>query len=165
MVTLSPHEDIARDCIALWNDRAYDRIPEVIAEDFVMYDPFAPEDEVPGPKGEVHGPDGLATFIRGVVRGFPDFHVDVHELLGGSGTAMYDGTLSMTHEGPFFGIPPTGQHADVRYMGWIRVEGDRVIEHRVYPPVMQLFDELQLPWPEFVAYIPRLLWSRFLRLW
>lgn len=163
MATQSPQTDLARACIALWNERAYDRIPAVVADDFVMYDPFAPADEVPGPKGEVHGPDGLDTFIRGVVKGFPDFHVDPHEVVGGDGTAMYDGTLSLTHEGPFFGIPPTGQHAEVRYMGWIRVEGARVVEHRVYPPVTELFEQLRLPWPAFLAYVPRLVWSRVLR--
>lgn len=140
----------------VWNERKYETIPEVIADSFVMYDPFAPAKGVPGPKGEVHGPDGLETFIRKTVNGFPDFHVEILDLLCDSGIAMYEGRLTMTHDGDFFDIPPTGGHADVRYMGGLRIAESAVVEHRVFPPVREILDQLGLNFPGILLLLPRL---------
>ena len=119
-------ERVVREYLTVWNDRAYEKIPEVVAESFVMYDPWAIADDVPGPRGEVHGRDGLEPFVRGVVAGFPDFHVEVLDLFCEGETAMYTGRIGLTHEADFCWIPPTGRHCEFRYMGVIRVVDGRV---------------------------------------
>lgn len=156
--TPSP-EQIASDYLAVWNERAYAEIPDLVSESFVMYDPVAPADPVPGPKGEVHGPDGLETFIRGVVRGFPDFAVTVRRMLSDDEMVMYDGELGMSHEGTFYGAPPTGRRAEVRYMGLIQVADGMVKEHRVYPPMLSIAEQLGFTSPAVVPYLPRLAWG------
>lgn len=157
-------EQLAADYLNIWNARAYSEIPAVVTESFVMYDPFAPEDEVPGPRGEVHGPDGLEAFIRGVVSGFPDFHVEVLTMLSSADTAMYDGQLSMTHEGVFFGIPPVGRSVTVRYMGMIRTADGQVDEHRVYPPLRDILEQLGFTFPAVIPLLPRLAWGKIKQL-
>lgn len=155
----SESERVARNYLRVWNERAYSEIPDVVAESFVMYDPFAPADQVPGPKGQVYGPDGLEAFIRGVVAGFPDFHVEVLTMLSEAEVVMYDGRITMTHEGSFFGIPPTGERAVFRYMGMVTVSDGVVSAHRVYPPLREVVDQLRLPFPAIVTYAPRFVWG------
>lgn len=161
--TLAP-DALARRYLNCWNQREYAAISELVSEDFVMYDPTAPGDAVSGPKGEVHGPAGLESFIRGVVTGFPDFYVAVLDMVADGALVMYDGRLSMTHEGDFFGIPPTGNRADVRYMGLIRVEDDQVVEHRVYPPMLDIAEQLGFTFPAILITLPRLAWRKLIRL-
>jgi predicted ester cyclase len=155
----SAPERVARAYLDVWNERAYAEIPGLVSESFVMHDPTAPADPVPGPKGEVHGPDGLETFIRGVVAGFPDFEVTVRRMLSDDGVVTYDGELAMSHEGTFYGVPPTGRRAEVRYMGMITVVDGLVEEHRVYPPVLAIADQLGFTSLAVVPYLPRLAWG------
>lgn len=149
--------DVALSYLSIWNERTYDRIPDLVSESFVMYDPFAPAEGVPGPRGEVHGREGLEAFVRGVVEGFPDFHVAVESTGTDGDRVLYEGHLTLTHEGPFFGVPATGQRAAVPYVGAIGVDGDRVASHRVFPPVLEIARELVPPFPRLLAYLPRLL--------
>ncbi len=153
-------EQLAREYLSdIWNERAYAEIPDLVSESFVMYDPAAPADPVPGPKGEVHGPDGLEMFIRGVVAGFPNFEVTVRRMLSDDEVVMYDGELGMSHEGAFYGAPPTGRRIEVRYMGMITVAGGLVEEHRVYPPMLEITDQLGLTSLAVIPYLPRLAWG------
>lgn len=141
----------------IWNKREYSKIPDVVSESFVMYDPAAIDNEAPGPKGEVHGPDDLETFIRKVVTGFPDFHIDILNMLSNENMVMYEGKITMTHNGDFYWIPPTGQGAKFRYMGMIRIRDGKVQEHRVYPPLLEIFEQLELTSPALIPYLPKLI--------
>lgn len=157
-------EALARAYLDIWNERAYEEIPNLVHESFVMYDPTAPAEAVGGPKGEVHGRAGLEAFIRGVVRGFPDFHVSVLSMATDSGLVMYDGRLSLTNLGDFFGVPPTGRSVAVRYMGLVRVEDAAVIEHRVYPPMLEIAEQLGFTFPAVLLTLPRLAWGKLRQL-
>ena len=143
----------------LWNERDYRAIPETVSPDFVMVDPVAIDDAIPGPRGEVHGPVGLETFVRGVEAGFPDFRVTVHEMLTDDDCAMYTGVLTMTHLGDFCWFPPTGRRIEVQYMGLIRVADGKVVEHRVYPPMLDIFGQLGFTSPAVLRYLPKLAWG------
>jgi steroid delta-isomerase-like uncharacterized protein len=116
-------EQVATDYVELWNEREFERIPELVAESFVHVDPDG---------AEVHGREGLEAYMRGILAGFPDLHVDVTEMVSSGGTVMYEATLTMTHEGEFEGIPPTGREVEVREMATIEVADGWVEAHRVY---------------------------------
>lgn len=130
--TATTAEQLVSEYVTVWNERAYQHIPEIVSESFVMYDPAAPEAGIPGPRGEAHGRDGLERFIRGVVAGFPDFHVTVLDTLSRDDLVMYEAEISMTHEGEFDGLPPTGRTATFRLMSTFAIEADRIKAHRVY---------------------------------
>lgn len=140
----SETEQLVTDYVEIWNEQEYSKIPDLVSESFVMYDPAAPAEGVPGPEGEVHGPDGLEAFIRGVTDGFPDFEVTILDLLSGDGIVMYEARVTMTHEGEFDGIPPTGRTVDLREMAKFRIEDGAVEEHRVYFDQQDVFDQLGL---------------------
>jgi steroid delta-isomerase-like uncharacterized protein len=159
----SDAERTVTEYFRVWNDRDYSLIPEVVSESFVMYDPWAIGGDVPGPWGEVHGREGLEPFVRSVVDGFPDFHVEVLQMLSDGETVMYTGRVSGTHEGTFVGFPPTGRRLEFRYMGVLRVVDGEVEEHRVYPPLEEIIVQL-LASPETVGYLPTLARAAMARL-
>lgn len=159
---------LALEYLELWNERAFSRIPELVHPAFVMLDPFAPP-RVSGVSGEVHGRDDLETFISEVVNGFPDFTVRVEAAARSDDRVLYFGTLSLSHEGPYFGIPATGRRAEVPYMGAITVVEKRVKIHEVFPPVLALAQQLRPRGVGLVRYAPRLIVAGVLylgtRLW
>lgn len=122
---------------ALWNDRDYAAIPDLVSESFVMYDPVAPG-------GEVHGRDGLEEFIRETVSAFPDFQVTVVELLADGNLVLDEAEYTMTHEGELNGIPPTNREVEIRGMSKHLVEDGQLEEHWVYIDRQELFDQLGL---------------------
>lgn len=140
----SEPERIVTAYVNMWNERDYARIPDLVAESFVMYDAAAPAEGVPGPEGEVHGRDGLEAFMRGVVTGFPDFELSVLDTVSGDELVMYEADITMTHEGEFGGIPPTGRTVEIREMSKCRVEDGAVHEHRVYFDQQEVFERLGL---------------------
>ena len=156
----SPAETLTKDLLEIWNNRLYSEIPGVVSESFVMYDPVAPEDDVTGPKWEVHGPDGLEEFIREVVLGFPDFHVEILEMSANEDVAMYEGIITLTHTGTYYWIPPTNQEATFRYMGITRIEDGKVDEHRVYFDLQVVVEQLGLALPSIIFHLPRLVWAK-----
>lgn len=137
-------EQLVRDYVEMVNGREYSKIPDLVSESFVMHDPAAPAEEVPGPEREVHGPEGFETFIRGVVTGFPDFQVNVVNMLSSHDLVMYEAELTMTHEGEFDGIPPTGREVECREMCSYRIADGKIQEHRVYFDMQEAFEQLGL---------------------
>lgn len=128
-------ESVVQTYLDIWNERNYDDIPDVVAEDFTMRDPAAPG-------GEVHGHDGLESFIRAVVGGFSDFHVNVVDMVVGEDRVMSENEYRMTHDGEFDGIPPTNRTVEVMGMGKVRVADGRVQEHHVYFDQQAILEQL-----------------------
>jgi steroid delta-isomerase-like uncharacterized protein len=140
----SDAEQFVTAYVAMWNDGDYAKIPELVSESFVMYDTNAPADDVPGPAGEVHGPDGLETWIRAITTGFPDFEADVQEMLVSDDRVMYEVTLTGTLGGEFAGVPPTGRDVELSAMESYRVEDGAIHEHRTYYDRLEFLNQLGL---------------------
>jgi steroid delta-isomerase-like uncharacterized protein len=153
-------ETLAAAYVRMWNERDTAAIPRLIAEPFVMYDPVAPATGVPGPKGEVHGRDGLEVFVDYVTRAFPDFEVVPGEVLTGADVAMYEVRLRMTHEGPLGGLPPTGRQLDLRGASVLRVADGRIVEHRFHTDMNEAAEQLGLTFPAVLGQLPKLLFGK-----
>ncbi|MFC4450317.1 ester cyclase [Halorussus aquaticus] len=140
----STAEQLVRTYVDVWNERDYSKLPDIVSESFVMHDRAAPEEGVPGSAGEIHGPEGLEQFVREVTTGFPDFEVTILDLVSTDGLVMYEGEISMTHEGEFDGIPPTGRTAQFREMSKFRVADGAIREHRAYFDQQEIYEQLGL---------------------
>lgn len=137
-------EQVVTAYVNMWNEQDYERIPDLVAESFVMYDAVAPAEGIPGPEGEIHGRDGLEAFMRGVTAGFPDFELTILDALSSDELVMYEANVTMTHEGEFDGIPPTGRPVEVREMSKCHVRDGTIHEHRVYFDRQEVFEQLGL---------------------
>lgn len=117
-------ERLLDEYMAIWNERDYSKIPDVISESFVRISPVAGEG--------VKGHDGLAEFLRSLEASFSDFRVSHEEQLIGQDIAMFESTFSGTHDGEFNDIPPTNEKVEVPNMSIIELEDGKIGEHRTY---------------------------------
>ncbi|MFC6725048.1 ester cyclase [Halobium palmae] len=135
--TTAQSEELVRAYVDAWNEQNYSAIGDVVSESVVARNPTAPG-------GVVHGRDELEAFMRGVIASFPDFHVSVLETLADAERVMYEAKLTMTHEGEFDGIPPTGREVEVREMAAYRIADEEVQEYRVYFDLQEVLAQLGL---------------------
>jgi steroid delta-isomerase-like uncharacterized protein len=133
--TTTDPEEIVASYVDAWNEREFATIPELVSESVVARNPTAPG-------GVVRGRDELEEFMRTVTAGFPDFHVSVSDVLAREDRVMYEAELTMTHEGAFEGIPPTGREVEVREMASYRVADGAIREYRVYFDRVAVFEQL-----------------------
>lgn len=68
----------------------------------------------------------------------------VHDVVSDDDLVMYEATLTMTHEGEFDGIPPTGREVEVREMATYRVAEGEIQEYRVCFDRQAVFEQLRL---------------------
>lgn len=128
-------ESVVRTHAEMWNERDYSKVPDVISETYVEYNPAMPE-------GEIRGPDELEGWMRQITSAFPDFRATVVDLLAGEDVVMTELEFAMTHEGEFNGISPTGREVTFRAMGRYLVDEGRVQElHNHFDPG-ELFEQL-----------------------
>lgn len=116
----------------VWNERDYSRIPDVVSESFTG---IVTDDEY-------HGYDGLEEWIEETTSAFPDFEVEPLEVVANEETVMAEVRFTMTHEGEYNDIPPTGETIEVQAMGRVSVEDGNVKEHRVYFDRQEVAEEL-----------------------
>ena len=149
-------EAVAQAYVRMWNARDYAAIPDRVSESFVMYDPAAAVADVPGPAGEVHGRAGLGQFMDAIDTAFPDFEITILDMLTDETLAMYEVRLTMTHEGPFGGLPPTGRRVEIRGVSILRVTDGVVDEHRFHTNMADVTEQLGLSFPAILRQLPRL---------
>ena len=90
-------------------------------------------DEIVGPGfaprgGTVRGPEALKETARYLRRALPDLRFDVEDLIAEDDRVATRWTLRGTHEGDFFGFPPTGRPLEVRACVVFRMEDGKVAE-------------------------------------
>lgn len=137
-------EQIVEAYVNIWNEQEFSNIPDIVSDSFVMIEPAAPAEGIPGPEGEVHGRDGLEQWIREGKTGFPDLTVSLLEMLSREGVVMVEEKIKGTHEGEFDGIPPTGRTVELPAMSKYQIADGKVQEHRVYFDQQEFAEQLGL---------------------
>jgi steroid delta-isomerase-like uncharacterized protein len=127
-------EQLVREYAKMWSDQATTRIPDLVSESFTG--------ALPEAEGTVQGRDELEALMREFTSAFPDFHVEITDLLARGETVVAEATYTMTHRGEFDGIQPTGREVEVSAMARFRFEDGRIAEHREYHDRQELLDQL-----------------------
>lgn len=95
-------------------------------------DPTAPERWY-APRATENGQPVVASEFADAVQSwrqkFPDFRVDVEEVLEAEGRVLTRVTYRGTHRGTWAGIPATNRSFAVLGLDLWRVEEDRIVEH------------------------------------
>ncbi|WP_266075681.1 ester cyclase [Haladaptatus caseinilyticus] len=92
---------------------------ELLAPDYVRYDPDAP--------GGVQGPDEFIEMMSMFQSAFPDGEVTIEEIIAEDDLVVFRGVERGTHEGAFMGHEPTGETFEITGLAMHRVE-DGVIK-------------------------------------
>ena len=95
----------------------------------VMYDLVAEAnvDHDPAP-GQVAGPEGYIAFFKMMRTAFPDFKLEVEQLVADEDNVSFAYTATGTHQGEFMGIAPTGQSVKFRGMQISKFKDGKMVE-------------------------------------
>lgn len=120
-VTHSDVERLVRAFAETVNEQDYDRLSEIITEDFVWQTPAAPG-------GEVQGVDATREVMERITGGFPDFQAEPGDVFVDGNEGMSTIRFSGTHEGEFMEVPPTGERIELLGMTKVRVTDGKLQE-------------------------------------
>lgn len=101
------------------NTGNFDLLREVVASNCIDNDP-AP--------GQINGPEGYVNFFTMMRTAFPDFKVEVVQMVADDNNVAFAYTATGTHQGDFQGIPATGKKIKVRGMQISRFENGKMVE-------------------------------------
>ena len=97
---------------------------------------------VPGRADPVRGPAGYLEIIAMMRSGFPDVQWRLEETIAEGDKIAARFTMSGTHRGAFFGVPPTGKGIKVQAMNFYRLSGGKFVEERGQPDLLSLLQQI-----------------------
>jgi predicted ester cyclase len=98
----------------------FDEIHHYIGESYVDHN---------NPSGAPGGPLGAATHLRGIRSTFPDFTLQIHEVIAEGDWVALRVTAAGTHLGEWRGIKPSARRVALRGLNLDRVSAGRIVEH------------------------------------
>jgi predicted ester cyclase len=109
---------------------------ELTSPDIAEHQDFGP-DHAPGA-------EGVRAVIASLRRAFPDFHLEIQDLVVSGDTAWARMVATGTQDGPFMGHPPTGRRMRIDVFDIVRVEDGRMVEHWGVPDRLGVLFQLGL---------------------
>jgi steroid delta-isomerase-like uncharacterized protein len=101
-----------------WNRHNIGAIDELVSPDYLNHAARAEYRRV-----------GAKYSLNWLFSVFPDHRFDVEDAVAEGNRVAVRGTMSGTHEGELWGIPPTGERVAAQQTHWFRVADGKVAEH------------------------------------
>ena len=115
------------------NDGRFERLDELVLEDFVELDPLP---------GQSQGREGLREMLRQMRAAFPDIHWVVDEMIGEAVNVCTRFTWTGTQRGPFLGVPATGRNVAVKGIVIDRLNAGKMAESRILMDTLGMMQQL-----------------------
>jgi steroid delta-isomerase-like uncharacterized protein len=120
MTTTQDNKTIVRSLIdRLFSEGDLGAVDAYLASDFVMHDP---------PLGVSPDREGIRAAAEMIRKAFPDWHSELHLLVGEDDIVAERFTASGTHQGEMLGAPPTGNTVSLKGINIFRLRNGRVVE-------------------------------------
>jgi steroid delta-isomerase-like uncharacterized protein len=97
---------------------------------------------VPGRPEPVTGPAGYLEIIGMMRGGFPDVQWTLEEMIAEGDNVAARFTMRGTHQGKFFGVPPTGKKIAVQAMNFYRWSNGQIVGERGQPDFLGLLQQI-----------------------
>jgi steroid delta-isomerase-like uncharacterized protein len=97
---------------------------------------------VPGRPEPVIGPAGYLEIIGMMRGGFPDIQWTLEEIIAEGDNVAARFTMRGTHQGNFFGVPPTGKKIAVQAMNFYRWSNGQIVGERGQPDLLGLMQQI-----------------------
>ncbi|HEY9842940.1 MAG: ester cyclase [Candidatus Sericytochromatia bacterium] len=94
------------------------------------------------------GAEGLKQLIGAFRSGFPDFKVDLEQVLADGDRVITQGVWTGTHQGEFMGIPATGKPISVGYIDIWRFVDGKAVENWVQMDMVGMMQQLGVAPPQ-----------------
>jgi steroid delta-isomerase-like uncharacterized protein len=102
----------------VWNKRQPAAVDRFIASDFIEHNPNLPP-----------GRDGRKGFVAAVQAGFSDYRGEIVELLAEGDKVVTRVQWSGTQDGPFLGLPASGNKVRFATADFFRIADGKIAEH------------------------------------
>jgi steroid delta-isomerase-like uncharacterized protein len=119
----------------LFTDGDLSAVDTYLTADFIMHDP---------PLGVPADREGMRTAGSIIRKAFPDWHSDLHMLVGEGDIVVERFTASGTHQGDLMGVAPTGKTVSMQGINIFRVRDGRIVEWWSRLDELALFRQLGL---------------------
>jgi steroid delta-isomerase-like uncharacterized protein len=97
---------------------------------------------VPGRPEPMRGPAGYLAIIGMMRAGFPNIQWTLEEMIAEADKVAARFTMRGTHQGTFFGVPPTGKKIEVKAMNFYRFAGGQIVEEHGQPDILGLLQQI-----------------------
>jgi steroid delta-isomerase-like uncharacterized protein len=105
----------------VWNQGKVDVLDELLAPDYINHTPSTGHPPA--------GPAGLKPIVLAIRRAFPDLHFTIDDVIVTGSAVAIRTTMTGTHEGDLFGVPPTRRKIKVMQLQIERIKNGRIAEH------------------------------------
>jgi steroid delta-isomerase-like uncharacterized protein len=116
----------------VFNQGRLDAAAELMAPDAIDH-------EEPGAPG---GPKSLTDVVERLRTAFPDLRVKVEDMITEDDRICTRTTMTGTHTGDFWGMPPTGKSFSIQGMDISRFEKGMIVEHWGVTDALSLMQQL-----------------------
>jgi steroid delta-isomerase-like uncharacterized protein len=114
------NKEIVRRYQEAYNTTNFDALDEIVAADVLTPNMIS---IVP------RGLEGAKLVHQKTLMGMPDYHTTIEDLIAEGDKVVARVTLTGTHTGDFYGIPPTRKRVNLSAMYIVRIENGKIVEH------------------------------------
>ncbi len=107
---------------------------ELVSPNAIFHVPRRPE--------PMRGPDGYLAIIGMMRSGFPDIQWTLEDTVAEADKVAARFTMRGTHQGAFFGVPPTGKKIEVQAMNFYRFSSGQIVEEYGQPDLLGLMQQI-----------------------
>ncbi|WP_295792671.1 ester cyclase [Mucilaginibacter sp.] len=107
---------------------------EIISQKAVFY--------VPGRPDPLKGPEGYLSIVGMMRGGFSDVQWYLDELIVEDDNVAARFTMTGTHDGAFFGVPPTRKSINIRAINIYHLQNGQVVEEFSAPDLIGLLGQI-----------------------
>jgi steroid delta-isomerase-like uncharacterized protein len=118
----------------VFNEGQLNNLDEFLSQAYVVHD--APPGTPP------RGTDAIKHIVTMFRTAFPDLDITIDELVAEGDKVCARATTRGTHQGPIFGIPPTGKTVEMTGLTMVTISDGRLVESWVKNDVMGLMKQL-----------------------
>ena len=116
---------------AIFAEKNFDALPELMHEDYIQHNPLVPT-----------GRDGFQTFFESWFAASPDFGYELKQIVSEGDMVWVHGTYSGTHDGEWLGVSATGKPYAFNAVDIFRIEDGKLAEHWDVLDAYTLFSQL-----------------------
>jgi len=119
-MSIEENKNIVRRYQEAYNKNDFDALAELVAADVLTPNIIS---------GMPPGLEGAKVVHQTTLIGMPDYHTVIEDLIAEGDKVAARVTMTGTHTGDFWGIPPTGRRVNLTAIYIVRIKDGKIVEH------------------------------------
>jgi len=129
-MSLEENKAIIRRYYEAANKHNVDLAAVLVAPDFVDY------------TNKIEGLESLKQFGSMFIKGFPDLHWTIEDIVAEKDKVWVRTTITGTHKGEYRGVPPTGKKITIRAVDIWRIVDGKIVEAWAVDDLLDFYKQL-----------------------